>query len=89
MKPVKLVVRSGCINASRYKVRVNYFTLHMNTGTRKRLNIHSIKSGSELQLNLCLSGTPQLIKNCLKRPTFPAKKVGLRMADNLFIITCP
>lgn len=31
-----------------YKFCFNQFTLHMKTGVRKRLNIHSIKSGSEL-----------------------------------------
>ena len=46
----------------------------MKTGIRKRLNIQSIKCGSELQLNLSFKDTSLSKKNCLKRPIFPVKK---------------
>ena len=41
------------------------------TGTRKCLNIHSIKCDSELQLNLSYWDTS--VKKCAKRPTFLVK----------------
>ena len=68
LKLVKQVFCTCCINASCQLI----YTVYEN-GYQKRLNIHSIIYGFELQLNLSYRDTAINKKNCLKKPKFPVK----------------